>query len=104
VLAGLSHLGLDILVGVSYLPLFWPISMKIYKLPFGLLPSAVAVNFTNPYFYRNLFIELGIFVPLSVLTVQPKWIDRSIKSRALFNGLLLVVIGIFIYWAYRLPH
>ncbi|HLM54889.1 MAG TPA: metal-dependent hydrolase [Pyrinomonadaceae bacterium] len=64
VLAGLSHLLLDLLVGVTPLPLFWPLSAAAFKLPFGVLPSAGRIDVSNYYFYRNLMIEVGILVPL----------------------------------------
>lgn len=63
-MAGLSHLILDLLVGVTALPIFWPLTTWTLKLPFGILPSAPGYALTNYYMYRNALIELGIFVPL----------------------------------------
>ncbi len=64
ILVGLSHSILDLLVGVWPLPLLWPFSATRFKLPFGILPSAPAFRLDNPYMYRNVFMELGIFLPL----------------------------------------
>ncbi|MGD1861184.1 MAG: metal-dependent hydrolase [Leptolyngbyaceae cyanobacterium] len=63
-LAGLSHLGMDLLVGVTPLPLLWPVSDRPFRLPFGLLPSAGKISLYNYYFYYNLGIELGVLLPL----------------------------------------
>ena len=62
--AGLSHLVLDLLVGVMPLPLLWPLARTECRLPFGLLPSAGAIRLFNPYLYRNLLIEMGVLVPV----------------------------------------
>ncbi|NET50383.1 MAG: metal-dependent hydrolase [Merismopedia sp. SIO2A8] len=55
ILASLSHVGLDLLVGVTALPLFWPIhwptSKNVFKLPFGILPSAGKPSLSNYYFH-----------------------------------------------------
>jgi membrane-bound metal-dependent hydrolase YbcI (DUF457 family) len=51
ILAGLSHLVLDLLTGVNKLPLLWPLSSEIFKLPFGILPSAGGVNLFNYFLY-----------------------------------------------------
>lgn len=64
IVTGLSHLALDLLVGVTPLPLLWPFSHHRFKLPFGLLPNAGSIRLTNYYLYRNLFIELGVILPL----------------------------------------
>ncbi len=63
-LVGLSHVLMDMLVGVWPLPLLWPFSHERSKLPFGILPSAPAFQFENPYLYRNVLMEIGIFLPL----------------------------------------
>ncbi|MBW4473084.1 MAG: metal-dependent hydrolase [Stenomitos rutilans HA7619-LM2] len=64
VLAALSHLVFDMLTGSMRLPLLYPFSLYTFKLPFGLLPSAGSINFSNYYFYRNLLIEMGILLPI----------------------------------------
>ena len=64
---GLSHIVLDLLVGVVGLHLFWPWNLKLFKLPFGIFPSAGQLSLTNYYLYENLFIEAGIILPLFYL-------------------------------------
>ncbi len=101
VLAGFSHLGMDLLVGVTALPLLWPASDRLFRLPFGLLPSAGKLSWVNFYFYYNLLIELGVLLPLiacifirkSSLAAQARWV--------LIVSLLLVSAG-FMHWAYGL--
>ena len=100
-LAGLSHLLLDFLVGVTLLPLFWPWSAATFASPAGILPSAGRVQLSNYYFYRNLLIELGTLAPLAYL------------ARGLYRGeigvqnwariiLLLIIAGCFIVWSLSL--
>jgi membrane-bound metal-dependent hydrolase YbcI (DUF457 family) len=67
ILAGMSHLILDMLVGVTPDPLLFPISNMAVKFPIGILPSAGAISLFNYYFYRNLIIELGILTPICYL-------------------------------------
>lgn len=97
ILAGLSHLLLDLLVGVTPLPLFWPLSNLTMRLPFGLLPSAGRIQLTNPYFYRNLLIELGILLPLSWLLLK---LPHS-QKRPIQIALLLISLS-FMFWASQL--
>ena len=66
-IAGLSHIILDMMVGVTPDPLFFPFSNTAIKLPIGILPSAGSLNIFNYYFYRNLIIELGILSPVCYL-------------------------------------
>ena len=102
VLASLSHIGLDLLVGVTALPLLWPLSNQVFKLPFGLLPSAGKLSLFNDYLYYNLGIELGVLVPLCFCgylitkSKQMKW------QGWLTVGLLLLISGRCLYWAYHL--
>ncbi len=81
-LVGLSHLALDLLVGVKPLPLFWLFTNDVFLLPFGILPSAGKLSFYNYYFYRNLFIEMGALAPLCYLSYRRKnalfWIVTSL--------------------------
>jgi inner membrane protein len=94
--AGLSHLALDMLVGVTALPLLWPMSRTVFRLPFGILPSAGRLDPQNPLLWRNWLIELGVLVP--VVTVV--WIIRRREhpGRVLIP-LLLVIAGLFMAWA-----
>lgn len=67
-MAGLSHLILDLSVGVTPLPLLLPLVKISFKLPFGILPSAGRVDLQNYYFYRNLWLEMGVLLPVFVVT------------------------------------
>ncbi|HEX8698198.1 MAG TPA: metal-dependent hydrolase [Myxococcaceae bacterium] len=101
--AGLSHVLLDLLVGVTPAALLWPLSRETFRLPFGVLPSAGWPKLTNPLFYRNLLIELGVLVPLfaGLLLVRARGF-RSGRSVLLLSGLALVCAG-FMAWAMSLP-
>jgi inner membrane protein len=64
VLAGLSHLVLDFLVGVTPLPLLWPLGSGAFSSPVGILPSAGRIQLSNYYLYRNVLIEIGVLAPI----------------------------------------
>jgi membrane-bound metal-dependent hydrolase YbcI (DUF457 family) len=102
VLVGFSHLLLDMLTGVSILPLLYPFSLQAFKLPFGLLPSAGRIQLSNYFFYRNIFIELGVLIPLSISLLL--FVRDSTKSG---NRLLVIATGLlvsvgFMIWAFSL--
>jgi inner membrane protein len=101
ILAGLSHLLLDLLTGVLPLPLLYP-SLEVFRLPFGLLPSAGKIQLTNYLFYRNLSIELGVIVPL-VISLLLIIHDRTLfgKHRLVVTAGLLIS-GCFMMWAFSL--
>lgn len=103
ILAGVSHLLLDLLTGVTPLPLLYPLSTQPFKLPFGLLPSAGRIELSNYFFYRNLLIELGVLVPLVMslsLSLQP---SAPPSQQRLVIGLGLIMISIcFMIWALTL--
>ncbi len=103
ILVGLSHLVLDLLTGVNKLPLLWPFSSEIFKLPFGLLPSAGQVNPFNYFLYRNLFIEVGVLAPLVYLAylISHKKSNNSSTHKFRIGGLLLISIC-FMIWAFGL--
>lgn len=102
ILVGLSHLLLDMLTGVSALPLLYPFSLQTFKLPFGLLPSAGRIRLTNYFFYRNIFIELGVLIPLSIsLLLSIRDSTRS-GNRLLVIAAGLVVSLCFVIWAFSL--
>src|SRR5919199_1061223 len=93
ILAGLSHLVLDLLTGVNKIPLLWPLSNEIFKLPFGILPSAGGVNLFNYFLYRNLLIEIGVLAPLvymAFLISHDK--SNTHQQKFLIGGLLLISI------------
>jgi inner membrane protein len=90
ILAGLSHLLLDLLTGVLPLPLLYP-SLEVFRLPFGLLPSASKIQLTNYLFYRNLSIELGVMIPLVISFIL------IIRDRTLFGKhRLLIAFGLLV--------
>jgi inner membrane protein len=101
IFAGLSHLLLDLLTGVLPLPLLYP-NPQVFRLPFGLLPSAGKIQLTNYFFYRNLSIELGVLVPLSIsliLIIR----DRTPFGKhrfAIATGLF--ISACFMTWAFTL--
>jgi inner membrane protein len=95
VLAGLSYLLLDLLTGVLPLPLLYP-SLEVFRLPFGLLPSAGKIQLTNYLFYRNLSIELGVIVPLaisSLLIIYDRKIAAGIAISASFKIPAVIAIA-----------
>jgi len=101
ILASFSHITLDLLVGVTVLPIFWPISNHVFKLPFGLLPSAGKVSLTNYYFYYNLGIEMGVLIPLSCCCLIGKSKKISVWGW-LAIAILLSISAYFMHWAYGL--
>jgi membrane-bound metal-dependent hydrolase YbcI (DUF457 family) len=102
-LAGLSHLILDLLVGVTSLPLLWPFNSHKFLLPFGILPSAGKLTLSNYYLYRNLSIELGVILPLVISTyLISTRSSRKNKYKSIVCGLILCSTG-FMYWSYTLP-
>ncbi len=93
ILAGLSHLLLDLLTGVLPLALLYPY-LKVFRLSFGLLPSAGKIQLTNYLFYRNILIELGIFVPLLISSIL------MIRDSALFGKYRYIIISGFLVSTY----
>lgn len=103
VLAGLSHLLLDLLVGVTPLPLLWPFSHHKFLLPFGILPSAGKISLSNYYFYRNLSIELGVILPLVIVTyLFSEKLAKKAEYKWIIAGLIICSIY-FMHWSYTLP-
>ena len=91
VLAGLSHLLLDLLVGVTPAPLLWPLTGTLFRLPFGVLPSAGHPRPSNPLFYRNLLIEMGALLPVAALIQVARCSRRPVRMKvALLVGLGVV--------------
>ena len=101
VLAGLSHLALDFLVGVTPLPLLWPLSTEAFASPLGILPSAGRVRLTNYYLYRNVLIEVGVLAPVFYVArgLYLGEISSRDKTRVL---ILLLVAGCFAAWSVSL--
>lgn len=101
VLAGLSHLVLDFLVGVTPLPLLWPLDSAAFSSPVGVLPSAGRIRLSNYYLYRNLLIELGILAPLFYV-VRCLYLGESGTRNRARTLILLLVAGCFVVWSVSL--
>jgi inner membrane protein len=97
-LAGLSHLVLDYLVGVTPLPLLWPLGDAAFVSPIGLLPSAGRMRVMNYYFYRNLLIEVGVLTPILYVARGLYRGELGVENRARIIVLLLIA-GCFIAWS-----
>src|SRR5215212_6917513 len=82
VLAGLSHLVLDFLVGVTPLPLLWPLDSAAFASPVGVLPSAGRIQLSNYYLYRNVLIEVGVLAPLCYVARGLYLAGSGIRHRA----------------------
>jgi inner membrane protein len=92
--ASCSHLLLDFLVGVTPLPLLWPLSTAAWTSPWGILPSAGHLSWSNVYFWRNLVLECGLLaLPLFTLVAyrQPRFF-RSMSTWVWFS-LGIVFLG-----------
>jgi membrane-bound metal-dependent hydrolase YbcI (DUF457 family) len=100
-LAGLSHLVLDFLVGVTPLPLLWPFSAATFASPAGILPSAGRVQLSNYYFYRNLVIEMGVLVPL-LYVARGAYRGTLGEQNGARVIVLLVIAGCFVAWSLSL--
>lgn len=99
IFTGLSHITLDFLVGVMPLPLLYPLSTHLFKFDFGILPSAGRISLTNYFFYRNIFIELGILLPFfsSIYLITHQRIKT--KSAKVKVACLLLVSTCFLFWS-----
>jgi hypothetical protein len=98
-LVALSHLGLDMLTGAMSLPLLYPFSQQLFKLPFGLLPSAGKISFSNYYLYRNLVIELGVLLPLFASIHLMAHARKSLSKKQFMMVFLLSCSVGFMVWA-----
>jgi membrane-bound metal-dependent hydrolase YbcI (DUF457 family) len=101
VLAGLSHLVLDFLVGVTPLPLLWPLDSAAFASSIGILPSAGKIQLSNYYLYRNVLIEVGILAPLCYLARGLYLGEISTRDRTRVL-ILLLVAGCFVAWSVSL--
>jgi membrane-bound metal-dependent hydrolase YbcI (DUF457 family) len=101
VLAGLSHLVLDFLVGVTPLPLLWPLGSTPFVSPVGILPSAGRIQLSNYYLYRNVLIEVGVLAPLFYVARELYLGERGARNRARML-ILLLVAGCFVMWSVSL--
>jgi membrane-bound metal-dependent hydrolase YbcI (DUF457 family) len=101
VLAGLSHLVLDFLVGVTPLPLLWPLGSAAFSSPVGILPSAGRIQLSNYYLYRNVLIEVGVLAPVCYVARGLYLGEFSARHRARVL-ILLLVAGCFAAWSVSL--
>ncbi len=98
ILAGLSHLVLDLSTGVLPLPLLYP-NLTVFRLPFGLLPSAGKIQLTNYLFYRNLAIEVGAIVPLAISLILIIHDATPFGKHRFFIATSTIISGSFMFWA-----
>jgi inner membrane protein len=101
-IASYSHLFLDLCTGVMPLPLLYPLSNATFRLPFGILPSAGRIQLHNYFFYRNLLIEIGVLLPLSIslLLLLPPVTRSQWRLPLAFTG--FVISAGFMAWAFSL--
>lgn len=108
-IASFSHILLDILVGITPLPLLYPFSVDTVRLSFGILPSAGKIDVTNYYFWRNLYLELGVLVPMFGVLGLSRWqpsehfnkLVSTVKWGSITLG--LSISSAFMYQCYWLP-
>lgn len=100
-IASVSHPILDLLVGAHGVPMLWPWRTEV-SLPFGMLPSAGALDPTNYFLWRNLLIELGILLPFFALLIA---LVRRAASRATWRRVVLIapLWLAFVAWSMMLP-
>ena len=84
--ASSSHLLLDFLVGVHGNPYLYPFSSEVFVAPFGILPSSGRIDIHNYYFWRNMAIELAIFVPILLFSF------RQVRTVVLNSKLLMFLL------------
>jgi inner membrane protein len=101
VLAGLSHLVLDFLVGVTPLPLLWPLGSTAFSSPVGILPSAGRIQLSNYYLYRNVLIEVGVLAPIFYVA-RGLYLGGSNAPNRARMLILLLVAGCFVMWSVSL--
>ncbi|EGJ32741.1 MULTISPECIES: metal-dependent hydrolase [Moorena] len=102
ILAGLSQIIIDLLVGVVGIPLFYPFTRENFKLPWGILPSAGKLDLSNYYLYKNLLIEMGILLPLfSLVAICRYHLLKPRQVKIVIFGLLFTSTC-FMFWGYNL--
>ena len=84
--AGLSHVLLDLLVGVTPAALLWPLSRATVRLAGGILPSAGRLSPGNPHLYRNLLLEIGVLLPILAIVML-------LRSESTSRARRLVAVG-----------
>ena len=86
--ASSSHLFLDFLVGVHGNPYLYPFSSEVFVAPFGILPSSGRIDIHNYYFWRNMTIEVAIFLPILLFSL------RRFRTVILNSKLLMFLLGL----------
>jgi len=86
--ASSSHLLLDFLVGVHGNPYLYPFSSEVFVAPFGILPSAGRIDIHNYYFWRNMTIEIAIFMPIFLFSL------RRLRTVILNSKLFISILGL----------
>lgn len=95
-LAPFSHLILDFFVGVHGNPYLYPFSSEVFVSPLGVLPSSGRIDIHNHYFWRNILIELAIFLPL-MFSFTPIFRKFILKYKILMGLLFIVfVMGLLV--------
>ena len=92
VFASTSHLLLDFCVGVHGNPYLYPVSSDVFVAPFGFLPSSGRIDIHNYYFWRNMGIELAIFVPIVLVSIS-SFRRKLLKHRSLILLVFLVFLA-----------
>jgi inner membrane protein len=101
--AGLSHVLLDLLVGVTPAALLWPFSSATVRLAGGILPSAGRLSLGNPYLYRNLLLEIGVLLPILGMVILLRAGPKSRARRLIAVGGLGAVSICFMLLSAALP-
>lgn len=98
-IAGLSHVLMDWLVGSAWGdPVLWPVSDALHAAPVGVLPASGGLNPANPYLWRNLAIEAGLFGPM--VWAASRWRRGTLtRGRA---GAALAAMAPFAVWGMSL--
>ena len=94
--ASASHLLLDFLVGVHGNPYLYPFSSEVFVAPFGVLPSSGRIDIHNYYFWRNMAIEVAIFMPVLLLSLKRFRVVILNSKLFLFLLGLVFVVGVIV--------
>src|SRR5258708_29871137 len=97
--AGLSHIGLDLLVGGTPMAVFWPLSLYTFRLPFGILPTAAKIDLRNPLLYYNSLIEIRVLAPIPIIIYRLRKRYTTTGTQKLLIGGLTVISLCCMAWA-----
>lgn len=88
-LAPLSHLALDFLVGTHTVPIFWPLPNGELMSPLALLPSVIhAHSLVNFKLWRNTILEFMVLLPMLLFFVARA---RAVPLRSMTRTGILVL-------------